>query len=126
MFNQDLTIVNKWFNKETKRDEYKLSQIKGFWSSNDGISISGVNIVKNDGLSAYILMSEEGYITPKEFQNGNTGWTLQNDDYIIKGLVYDVTTIADYKQLYECMKITNIAIKDYGSIDMRHFEISGE
>lgn len=126
MFNQDLTVVNKWFNKNTKDYDYKTSHIKGFWSSNDGISISNTEIVKNDGFKALILMSEKGYISPNEFQNNNSGWTLQNDDYLIKGIVDNITIIADVKDNYECMKITNIAIKDYGSIDMHHFEVKGE
>lgn len=126
MFNQDLTIVNKWFNKNTKRNEYKVSHVKGFYSSNNGISINGTDLVKLDGFIARILMSEEGYQTPKEFQNSPIGWTLQNDDYIIKGIVNTVNKVSELKDNYECMKITKIAIKDYGSIDMQHYEISGD
>jgi len=126
MFDKDITIVNKWFNIETKQNEYKISHVKGFWSSNKGISISDTQLIKNDGLIVRILMSEEGYLSPKEFQSKNIGWTLQNDDYLVKGIVDSVTTIADLKDNYECMKITNIAIKDYGSVDMQHYEISGE
>ena len=127
MFNQDLTIVNKWFNKETKQNEYKIHHLKGFWSTSKGISISGTNLVKTDGLTARILMSEIGYQTPKEFQNNPVDWTLQNDDYIVKGIVNEVTTISKLKEDYqECMKITNIAIKDYSSESMKHYAISGE
>lgn len=126
MFDKDITVVNKWFNKETKANEYKLSYIKGFWSSNQGISISNTQLVKSDGLIVRILFKEEGYVNPKEFQNNGIGWTLQNDDYLIKGIVDKITTIADMKENYECMKITNIAVKDYGSIEMQHYEISGE
>lgn len=126
MFDKDLTIINKWFNKETKRNEYKISHIHGFWSSNNGITISNTELIKNDGFKALILMSEEGYINPMEFQKSGTGWTIQNDDYIVKGIVDEVTTLAKLKEDYECMKITNVAVKDYGSLDMQHFEVSGE
>ena len=126
MFDKDLTIVNKWFNRETKTNEYKISHVKGFWSSNKGISISDTQLIKNDGLIVRILMSEKGYVNPKEFQLKGTGWTLQNDDYLVKGIVDNVSTIANLKDNYECTKITNVAIKDYGSIDMHHFEVSGE
>lgn len=125
MFDKDLTIVNKLFNKVTKQNEYKISHIHGFWSSNNGISISNTELVKNDGFKALILISEEGYISPKEFQKSGTGWTLQNDDYIVKGIVDKMSTIAELKDNYECMKITNVAVKDYGSLDMQHFEVSG-
>lgn len=127
MFNQDLTIVNKWFNKETKKDEYKIHHLKGFFSSSQGVSISNTNLIKNDGFIAGILMSEEGYQTPKDFQSNPSGWTLQNDDYIVKGIVNSVSTIAKLKEDYqECMKITNVAIKDYSSEPMKHFAISGD
>lgn len=126
LFNQDITIVNKRFNKSTKENEYIINHIKGFWSSSNGISISGTNLIKNDELIVRILMSEPGYIDSKEFQKGNQGWTLQEDDYLIKGIVEEVSTIAEMKDNYECMKIVKFAKKDYGSIDMHHFEIQGE
>lgn len=126
MFNQDLTIVNKCFNKNTKRNEYKVSHVKGFYSSNNGISINGTDLVKSDGFIARILMSEEGYQTNKDYQLNPKGWTLKNDDYIIKGIVNEVKSISEMKDSYECMKITKIAIKDYGSVDMQHYEISGD
>lgn len=125
MFDKDITIVNKWFNKETKANEYKISHVKGFWSSNKGITISDTQLIKDDSLIVRILMSEEGYLSPKKFQESGTGWTLQNDDYLIKGMVNSVSNIADIKSNYESMKITEIAIKDYGSTDMQHFEVSG-
>lgn len=126
MFDKDITIVNKWFNAQTKLNEYKISHVKGFWSSNKGISISNTQLIQNDGLIVRILMSEKGYVNPKEFEKNGIGWTLQNDDYLIKGIVNEVTTITNIKNNYECMKITNFAIKDYGSIDMQHYEISGQ
>ena len=130
MFNKDITIINKWFNKTTKMNEYKIHHLKGFWSSNDGISISDTQLVKADGLIARILMSEAGYIDPKEYQKLTTindEWTLQNDDYLVKGKIgIEVKSINDILDNYECMKITNVAIKDYGSDDMQHFAISGE
>ena len=130
MFDKDIIIINKWFNKTTKMNEYKIHHLKGFWSSNDGISISDAQLVKSDGLIARILMSEEGYIDPKEYQKLTTindEWTLQNDDYLVKGKIeIEVKSINDILDNYECMKITNVAIKDYGSDDMQHFAVTGE
>ena len=130
MFDKDITIINKWFNKTTKMNEYKIHHLKGFWSSNDGISISDTQLVKADGLIARILMSEAGYIDPKKYQELTTindEWTLQNDDYLVKGKIeIEVKSINDILDNYECMKITNVAIKDYGSSDMQHFAVSGE
>lgn len=127
MFDKDITIINKWFNKQTKKGEYKINHVKGFWSSDEGISVNGTQLVKNDGVIVRILMSEQDYHSPKEFKENGMGWTLQNDDYIVKGLIDEVNTLTKLKSSYDdVMKITKVSIKDYGSLDMRHFEISGE
>ena len=125
MFNKDITVINRYIDKN-HTPQYKVSHVKGFWSSNDGISINGTHLTKTDGLAAYILMSEKGYQGPKEFEKNQTGWTLQNDDYLVKGKVENFTTIPKLLEEYqEVMKITSIAQKDYGSKDMWHWEIVG-
>lgn len=129
LFDKDITIINKYFDKKSKTTKYKVSYVKGFWSSNDGISINGTQLTKNDGLSVIILINDsrnEEYQEPKEFLKEQKTWTLQADDYLVKGKVEDFTTplklLEDYE---EVMKITNIEKKDYGSEDMRHWAITG-
>lgn len=125
MFNQDISVINKVYNEQTHKTTYKVSHIKGFWSSNKGIKINNVNLEKSDSLVVRILMSEKDYFKPKEYSG--TGWTLKNDDYLVKGIVREaITNIAQLKNNYECMKIMDVAIKDYGSLPMQHFEVSGE
>lgn len=126
MFNKDITIINKYIDKETRKTNYKVSHIKGFWSSNDGISINGTQLTKTDGLIARILMSEKGYQKSEDFKENQAGWTLQNDDYLVKGKVENFTIITKLLEDYqEVIKITNIATKDYGSEDMWHWAITG-
>lgn len=128
MFNKDITVINQYIDANHKK-AYKASYVKGFWSSNDGVSINGTQLTKNDGLSARILMNDsrnEEYQKPEEFKKEQKTWTLQNDDYLVKGKVADFTTITKLLENYrEVIKITNIAIKDYGSEDMWHFAITG-
>jgi len=127
MFDKDITVINKYYDKEAKANKYKVNYIKGFWSSDDGISINGTQIRKNDGYYAMILMSEEKYQTPKEFENNQEGWTLKNEDYLAKGIVNNLTTITNLLEEYpEVMKITKISTADYGSEDMKHWEVTGE
>lgn len=126
MFDKDITVINKCFNKSTKLNEYKVHHLKGFWSSNSGISISDIQLIKSDSLTVRILMSEKGYVNPKSFTGEEGTWTLQNDDYLVKGIVDNVDTITTIIDNYECLKITNVAIKDYGSDDMQHFAVTGE
>lgn len=129
LFDKDITIINKYTDEETKKLKYKISYLKGFWSSNDGISISGTQLTKQDGLSARILMNDsrnEKYQKPEEFRKEQKTWTLQTDDYIVKGIVENFTTITELLDKYkDVMKITNITIKDYGDDDMQHFVITG-
>lgn len=129
IFNKDITVINKYIDKETRKPKYKVSYVKGFWSFNDGISINGTQITKNDGLSARILMKDsrnETYQKPEEFVKEQLTWTLQTDDYLVKGIVKDFTSttklVEDYRDV---IKIKDIATKDYGSEDMWHFAITG-
>ncbi len=124
---KDISVVNEIL-IDNMLEGYKVTHVKGFWSSSEGISIQDTNIVKNDGLKVIIFTSEEGYISPKEFQENheNNKWTLKNDDYLVKGKINSINSITELKDKYEYMKITNVSLKDYGSLDMQHFEITGE
>ena len=128
MFDKNITVINQYIDENHKKS-YKVSYVKGFWSSNDGVSINGTHLTKNDGLSARILINDSRnakYQRPEDFKKEQKTWTLQNNDYLIKGKVDNFTTITELLENYqEVMKITNIAIKDYGSEDMWHFAING-
>ena len=129
LFDKDITVINKYIDKETRKLKYKVSYVKGFWSSNDSISINGTQITKNDGLSARILINDsrnKTYQKPEEFEKEQETWTLQTDDYLVKGIVKDFTTTTKLVEDYQdVIKIKNIATKDYGSEDMWHFAITG-
>lgn len=129
IFDKDITVINQYFDKLEKQTKYKVSFVKGFWSSNDGISINGTQLTKSDGLSARILINDnrnDTYQKPEEFKKEQKTWTLKNNDYLVKGIVKNFTSptklLEDYKDV---IKITNIATKDYGSEDMQHFAITG-
>ena len=66
-----------------------------------------------------------GYVEPKQY-SGN-GWTLQNGDFIVKGLTAE-NEISGIKDLssYEAFTITMVDDKDFGSENMHHFEIRGK
>lgn len=131
MFGKDITIINKYIDKDRK-PQYKVSYVKGFWSSSKAISINGVLLQSNDNLTAVILMNElnqdkQSYQEPKEFEKNQEGWTLKEDDYLVKGIVSDFTTVTKLVENYrDTMKITKVAINDFGSEDMWNFEITGE
>lgn len=124
MFDKDITVINRYIDTN-RMPQYKVSHVKGFWSSNNGISINGTDLVKADGLTVRILMSEKGYQKPNDFEQNQKGWTLKKDDYLVRGEIENFTTINNILDNYETMKMTNIATKDYGSEDMKHWAITG-
>ncbi len=129
MFDRDITVINKYFDKQSKTSKYKVSYVKGYWSSNNGISINGTILTKVDGLSARILMNDsrnETYQEPKDFEKEQKTWTLKPDDYLVKGKVEDFTAITQLEDYSDVIKIKNVATKDYGSSDMWHWTITGE
>lgn len=129
LFDKDITVINKYIDKETRKPKYKVSYVKGFWSSSNGISINGTQLTKADALTARILMNDsrnKTYQKPDEFKKEQLTWTLQTDDYLIKGIVKDFTTTTKLLEDYQdVIKIKDIATKDYGSEDMWHFAITG-
>ena len=155
LFDKDITVVNRCYDKKKREAWYKVSYVKGYWSSHIGISIKDVDIIKADGLNARILMNQEGYQTPEDFNNEinkltveevdlmpvgeinslpvkmftekDIGWTLQKGDYLIKGKIENFINVNELLEEHQdAMKIVNIATKDYGSEDMRHWAITGE
>lgn len=141
MFDRDIAIINKYFvdeqvgtelvnNQETpvykKVMKYKVSHVKGFWSSNESITINGTDLIGSKRTIVRILYNEPGYVKPSLY-NG-TNWTLRNEDYVVKGglELTSVSSITNVLDNYECLKITDVAIKDFGSSDMWHYEITGE
>lgn len=131
MFDKDITVINRYIDKEIRTPKYKISHIKGFWSSNNGILIDGVLLQSNDNLTAVILMDElnqekQSYQEPIEFEKNQDGWTLKEEDYLVKGMVDDFTTITKLCEEYQdVIKITKVSTNDFGSEDMRNFEVTG-
>lgn len=67
------------------------------------------------------------YQSPKEFEKDPETWTLRKDDYLVHGEVEDFISIPKLLEDYEeVMKITDIATKNYGSDDLKHWSITGE
>ena len=123
-----LTIINKWFNTTTKKNEYKTSIVSGFYESNKSISVADNTLLtEGNGFFCAIPLDTAGYQTPKEYEQNPVGWTLKNDDYIVNGIVSEeFTSINNILDNYECMKITKVAKYGFGSSRMQHFEVWGQ
>lgn len=107
MFNQDITIAHKVVQNHSP--SYTLYHVKGFWSSGEGVSINGTDLIKNDNTIVRILYAK------------NKPFLIEEDDYVIKGNVSSFDT----SKPGNAFKVSKVEVKDYGSIDMQHVEISG-
>lgn len=130
LFNKDITVINKYFNEEKKLNEYKISYIKGFWNEGKGVSINGTHLVKEDSVTAIILINDsrnEAYQEPQGFEKEQKTWTLKAEDYLVKGKVETFSSIAALIEEYgnDVLKISKVVINDTGSEDMWNFEIEG-
>ena len=131
--NSDLTIYNRVANSET----YQRTQIVGVvWENRKAANVlaSGGNIAA-DQASIYIPLARgAAYLAPKAWQAlvTKTGkWTLQNGDYIVKGLVTDTIgtgfTITALKAKYDdVLQITSVDTMDSGSPALQHWQLGAK
>lgn len=127
MTNTKMTIYNKHLDTFTHKTTYKKHLIENvFWDDSLGINLN-MGYENADKVNVYIPYDKNDlteYKEPKKY-NGE-GWTIQNGDYIVKGDV-DIDSIDNIKDLsnYEVFAITLCDNKDFGSSNMKHFEIRG-
>ena len=125
LFDKDITVVNKYLDSKTRTKKYGIYHLKGFWNSRQTIKLSNLELLNSNSYSALILMTESGYVKPKEYKGDSETWTLKPDDYLIKGKIESFNSLNELEN-YEYMKITDASIKDYCSDDMKHYMVSGE
>lgn len=123
--NADITIFNKYTeNRETK---YKKTYIKNVhWEDTEGFNILQSGLTSVDKSKIYIPFSSCGqYNTPKKFKNTKEGFTLQSEDVIVKGFVKeDFISIKELEKTYDYVRlVTSVDLRDYGSENMKHFEV---
>ncbi len=128
MTNTGMSVFNK-FTDNNKNVRFKKHYIENvFWDDSQGIN-RNTGSEKEDKVNVYIPKNKNDlskYKKPKEYAKTGTGWTLENDDLIIKGKVEE-TEVKGIKELskYEVFTITLVDDKDFGSPNMHHFEIRG-
>lgn len=126
--NTSMSVFNKHTDSFTKDIVYKKHVIDNvFWDDSKGVNLNQ-GYDEADEVNVYIPKDKNdmsGYVEPKQY-TGN-GWTLQNGDFIVKGLTTE-NEISGIKDLssYEAFTITMVDDKDFGSENMHHFEIRGK
>lgn len=97
--NADMTVYNRYWDKDTGIDKYKRTVVEGVnWQEkrNATVSDKGLNIAYN----TLIFMDKlEDYREPKSFvRSPQEGFTLANGDIIVKGICGDeITGVKPYR-----------------------------
>lgn len=80
-----------------------------------------------DSVVVFIPLMLNGYVDPKQYVGLEGTWTLKPGDKIVKGLIeQDFTKITDLEKAYDDVHdITKVDKKDFGSANMRHWEVGG-
>lgn len=128
MFDKNITLFNKKYDKATRTDVYVKTVLNNVHF--EGVRASSIDDKEtkvNDSLFVIIPFSVYGYLKPKEYQKQQDTlgrWTLQEGDIIVKGIVEnDITSSKELKALDDVYTINSIEIVDYSVTCLNHFEV---
>ena len=95
--NADITVFNKWYNEDTRLDEWHSTQISGVsWYGGQAVTVGEKGLVSANTYAVRIPISsapaDKSFAQPENYASVAQGalgqlWTLQNGDYIVRGLV---------------------------------------
>lgn len=128
--NCKITLLNKVVKNKTLT--YQKTIIENcYWEDVKGINVLQSGIDSADSARVFIFMEGvENYLPPKDFAKLPDGnFTLQNEDYIIKGEIFDdFSSISEIERKYDFVKkITKVDFKDGGSNPrLHHWEVGAE
>jgi hypothetical protein len=133
--NSGCTIYNKHIVDGV--EAYQRAQIEDIeWDSRKGANVlaTGGNIAADAAKIVIPVSRGANYLPPAEWQalTTKTGkWTIQVEDYIVKGLVEDeissAFTITDLKAKYDdVLRISSVDLKDGGSQFLNRWEVAAK
>lgn len=123
MFNTDITIFNKVYDEETRSDKYLRTVLKGVHVEKTNASQKNDSkVIVSDSLFVSIPFLDN-YVTSKKFQESKKGYTLQNTDIIVVGIVdKDITSLKDLKRLDDVYTVNSVEVIDYSRC-LNHIEV---
>lgn len=123
MFNAAITIFNKVYDEETRSDKYLRKVLTGVHVEKTNASQkTDSRVIVNDSLFVSIPFLDE-YTSPKKFQETKQGYTLQNTDIIVVGIVSkDIKSLKDLKELDDVYTINSVEVIDYSKY-LNHIEV---
>lgn len=128
--NAHITVYNKYTDPATREEKYQRSEVYDVvWQSIKAISRMREKIGANSALILIPFASGTGYQEPKAWQTDRDGWTLQEGDAVVRGLVSDEIdsgfTITDLRKDHEnVFVIASVDAMDQGSLNVQHWEVN--
>jgi hypothetical protein len=133
--NSNMTIYNKYFDKETRTDKHQRTILYGvFWDDKKAMNRLQSGLENADEVFIAIpfsVGSNRQYITPKEFESledKSNYFTLREEDRIVQGEIdFEIEgKLSDLDREYEAFTITSVDTKNFGSPHMRHWEVGAK
>lgn len=129
--NTSMSVFNK-YTDENKNVIFKKHLIDNvFWDDSKGIN-RNLGYENADDVNVFIPKNQNdmsGYVEPKKYKGLNNTWTLENGDFIVKGNVEESSVVSIKELLKKYDNVFTISLvddKDFGSANMKHFEIRGK
>jgi hypothetical protein len=131
--NTGATVYNKYLSSGVEK--YQRTQIPAvMWENRKAANVIQSGLIASDSTTVYISFGVGAdYVKPKAWQalTSKSGkWTLQDGDYIVKGLVSDeittspLFTMSQLKAKYDSvMQIKSVDTMDMGSPSMQHWQV---
>jgi hypothetical protein len=128
--NANITIYNKYLDARAEKFQ-RTVVFNCVWQGVSAISRFKEQIPANTILIMIPFSSGLDYQEPKAWQDDKTGWTLQEGDVIVRGMITDeITTQYGIRHLYaehqSVVRIASIAAMDEGSPRVQHWEVQAK
>jgi hypothetical protein len=130
--NAHVTVYNKYIDPTTRGEKWQRSEIFNcVWQGVSAIARFKEQVPANTILIMIPFASGLGYQEPKAWQADKTGWTLQEGDVIVRGLVTDeitgAYTITSLRAEHQhVVQIASVAAMDEGSPNVQHWEVQAK
>lgn len=95
--NADITIYNKWYNEDTRLDEWYKTQIPGVnWYGGQAVTVGDNGLLTANQYIVRIPLASaprgKEFVSPEEYAATDSSvldglWTLKNGDIVARGLV---------------------------------------
>lgn len=128
--NAHITVYNKYIDGTTRTEKYQRAEVFNcVWQGVSAISRFKEQVQANTLLVLIPFASGAGYQEPKAWQTDKSGWTLQEGDVIVRGLVtdeitggYTITSLrAEHPNVFT---IASVASMDNGFPNVNHWEVN--